>query len=59
MIFFIVPCAVVLFFVVVLVAASIVDATIGTAKEVDATEEKGPMPKNHGGFNQTVHGGKS
>lgn len=24
-----------------------------------STEEKGPMPKNHGGFGQRVTGGKS
>lgn len=24
----------------------------------DVTEEKGPMPKRHGGFGQSVHGGK-
>jgi hypothetical protein len=33
-----------------------VDATEDVAA---ATEEKGPMPKNHGGFGQRVTGGKS
>lgn len=29
------------------------------SSSIQTTEEQGPMPKRHGGFNQTVHGGKS
>lgn len=40
----------------IVVAFLIVMAVIASAP---ATEERGPMPKNHGGFGQSVHGGKS
>jgi hypothetical protein len=41
--------------VVVFVGVSVLVHSLITT----STEAKGPMPKNHGGFGQSVHGGKS